>query len=160
MGKILNRILFLSNITEPFDSKGGWHIPCMVIYQLSIFCVNWKSQMAATAEQNFSRGPIGKANDLFSSEIRNFFESKLYMINHWMVPYNFFTFCIVKNPRRLPNITGFYGKNIKNYSYLKLLNHLTAKDTGMIRFCRLVTIWLFKLNSDMPDLLQNVFKWW
>jgi hypothetical protein len=43
---------------------------------------------------------------------------------------------------------------------LKLLNHLTAKDTGMIRFCRLVTIWLFKLNSDMPDLLQNVFKWW
>jgi hypothetical protein len=31
------------------DSKIGWNVPWLVLYQMSVFCVIWKSMMAATA---------------------------------------------------------------------------------------------------------------
>jgi hypothetical protein len=50
----------LSETTEPFDSKLGWNDPWMVLYQMSVICVNWKSKMAATTGHNFSIGLYGK----------------------------------------------------------------------------------------------------
>jgi hypothetical protein len=72
----------LSETTEPFDSKLGWNDPWMVLYQMSVICVNWISKMAATTGHNFSIGPYGKTNAYFSSETRNLVEHKLYMINY------------------------------------------------------------------------------
>jgi hypothetical protein len=72
----------LSETTEPFDSKLGWNDPWMVLYQMSVICVNWISKMAATTGHNFSIGLYGKTNAYFSSETRNLVEHKLYMINY------------------------------------------------------------------------------
>jgi hypothetical protein len=59
----------LSETTEPFDSKLGWNDPWMVLYQMSVICVNWKSKMAATTGHNFSIGLYGKQMHIFPQKL-------------------------------------------------------------------------------------------
>ena len=33
--------LFISETTEPFDSKIGWNVPWLVLYQMSVFFVSF-----------------------------------------------------------------------------------------------------------------------
>jgi hypothetical protein len=61
---------------KSFDSRHGWKVPLVVLYQMSVICVNYKSKMVTTAGQNVSIGPNG-----FFSETRNVIETKLYSLN-------------------------------------------------------------------------------
>jgi hypothetical protein len=53
-----------------------------VLYQVSVFYVDRKSKMAATALD-----PMGKFSNAFFSETTNMIKAKLYTNVHWMVLY-------------------------------------------------------------------------
>ena len=57
-----------------------------VLYQVSVFYVDRKSKMAATAGHRLTLYPMGKCSNAFS-ETTNMIKAKLYMNVHWMVLY-------------------------------------------------------------------------
>ena len=60
---------------------------------MSVFYVDRKSKMAATAGHRLTLDPMGKCSNAFFSETTNMIKAKLYMNVHWMAPYNLKVFC-------------------------------------------------------------------
>jgi hypothetical protein len=58
-----------------------------VLYQVSVFYADRKSQMAAIAGHRLTLDPMGKCSNAFFSETTNIIKAKLYMNVHWMVLY-------------------------------------------------------------------------
>ena len=67
--------------------------PWNVLYQVSVFYVDRKSKMAATAGHRLTLDPMGKCSNAFFSETTNMIKAKLYMNVHWMVLYKLYVFC-------------------------------------------------------------------
>ena len=59
----------------------------MVLYQLCVFRVNWKSKMATTTGTYFNIGLYGKCWKICFSEITDQIKTKLYMNDHCLVLY-------------------------------------------------------------------------
>ena len=66
--------------------KDHWN----VLYQVSVFYVDWKSKMATTAGHRLTLDPMGKCSNAFFSETTNMIK---YMNVHWMVLYKIYVFC-------------------------------------------------------------------
>jgi hypothetical protein len=64
-----------------------------VLYQVSVFYMDRKSKMAATAGHRLTLDPMGKCSNAFFSETTNMIKAKLYMNVHWMVLYKLYVFC-------------------------------------------------------------------
>ena len=64
-----------------------------VLYQVTVFCADRKSKMAATAGHKLTLDLIGKCSNAFFSETTNMIKVKLYMNVHWMVLCNLNVFC-------------------------------------------------------------------
>jgi hypothetical protein len=58
-----------------------------VLYQISVFYVDRKSEIAATAGHILTLNPMRKCSNAFFSETTNMIKAKLYMNVHWMVLY-------------------------------------------------------------------------
>jgi hypothetical protein len=81
-----------------------------VLYKISVFYVDWKSKMAATAihilmliyvlrwrpswiSDRHKKYTICRGQNAFFSETTNIIKAKLYMNVHWMVLYELYVFC-------------------------------------------------------------------
>jgi hypothetical protein len=63
-----------------------------VLYKLSVFFADWKSEMATIAGHRLTLDSMRKCSNAFS-ETTNMIKAKLYMNVHWMVLYNLKVFC-------------------------------------------------------------------
>jgi hypothetical protein len=58
-----------------------------VLYKVSVFFADWKSNMTTTAGHRLTLDPLGKCSNAFFSETTNMIKAKLYMNVHRMVRY-------------------------------------------------------------------------
>jgi hypothetical protein len=78
---------FLSETTWTIETKLPRNDYWKVLYKVSVFYVDWKSKMAATAGHRLTLDPMGKCSNAFFSKTTNQIESKLDRNVHWMVLY-------------------------------------------------------------------------
>ena len=114
--------------------------PGMIIgrsLQISVFYVDRKSKMAATAIHRLALDPMGKCSNAFFSGTTNMIKAKLYMNVHWMVLYKLCVFCSDMK-FKMAATAGHsltldpMGKMFQNASSLKPLGQLKPNCPGII----------------------------
>jgi hypothetical protein len=85
-GEYVSKIFF-SETTWTVETKLSRNDHLKVFYQVSVFYVDRKSKMAATAGHRLTLNPMGKCSNAFFSETKNMIKAKLYMNVHWIVFY-------------------------------------------------------------------------
>ena len=108
-----------------------------VLYQVTVFCADRQSKMAATPGHRLTLDTKGKCSHAFFSEATNMIKAKLYMNVHWMVLYNLEVFCSdmkfkMAATAGLSLTLDPMGKMFQNASSLKPLGQLKRNCPGMI----------------------------
>jgi hypothetical protein len=108
-----------------------------ILYKVSVFYVDRKSKMAATAGHRLTLDLMRKCSNAFFSGTTNMIKAKLYKNVHWMVLYKLYVFCSdmkfkMAATAELSVTLDPMGKMFQNASSLKPLGQLKPNCSGMI----------------------------